>query len=102
MIVKTSVALLVLLTPAVIAHAQSTSEVRSGKAAFGGWREDAPGVRRHITIDALPKPNPAASASNTSRVAPKPPNAQLKVPAGFEIKEFASGLRGPRQMRVAP
>jgi hypothetical protein len=32
----------------------------------------------------------------------KPASAQLKVPAGFTVKEFASGLRNPRQMRVAP
>ena len=31
-----------------------------------------------------------------------PQGAQLKVPAGFAIKQFASGLEKPRLMRVAP
>jgi glucose/arabinose dehydrogenase len=31
-----------------------------------------------------------------------PADAKLKVPAGFEVKKFASGLTGPRLLRAAP
>ena len=36
-------------------HAQDGAVLR-GAAAFGSWREDAPGKRRHITADVLPAP----------------------------------------------
>jgi glucose/arabinose dehydrogenase len=76
--------------------------VLSGTAAFGSWRDDAPGKRRHITADALPPPYASPSAGNTVRVVRAPGGAQLKVPAGFEVKPFASGLSGPRLLRTAP
>jgi hypothetical protein len=69
---------------------------------MGSWRDDMPGVRRHITADALPKPFATRSAGNSTRVAAKPAGAALKVLPGFTVKEFASGLRGPRLMRLAP
>jgi glucose/arabinose dehydrogenase len=83
------------------AHADDTA-VLGGAAAFGSWHDDAPGKRRHITADALPPPYASPSAGNTVRVVRQPAGAQLKVPAGFEIKPFASGLSGPRLLRTAP
>src|SRR6202035_1420341 len=84
-------------------HAQDASApVLGGAAAFGSWHDDAPGKRRHITADALPPPYASPSAGNTVRVVRQPAGAQLKVPAGFEIKPFASGLSGPRLLRTAP
>jgi glucose/arabinose dehydrogenase len=84
-------------------HAQGASApVLSGAAAFGSWRDDAPGKRRHITADALPAPYATPSVGNGVRVVGRPTDAKLKVPAGFEVKEFASGLTGPRLLRVAP
>jgi glucose/arabinose dehydrogenase len=82
-------------------HAQE-APVLSGTAAFGSWHDDAPGKRRHITADALPPPYASPSAGNTVRVVRAPAGAQLKVPAGFEVKPFASGLSGPRLLRTAP
>src|SRR5438105_6710434 len=73
-----------------------------GKAAFGAWRDDAPGKRRHITADELPAPYASPSRSNGVQVVGKPRDAELKVPAGFEIKLFAGGLSNPRLIRVAP
>jgi glucose/arabinose dehydrogenase len=84
------------------ALAQSTSTVLTGKAAFSDFRADAPGVRRHITAGELPKPFDTEAPRNQVEVVGKPADAQLKVPAGFEIKQFASGLDKPRLMRVAP
>jgi glucose/arabinose dehydrogenase len=74
----------------------------TGDAAFGDWRSDRPGVVRLIRPADLPRPGATASASNSSRVVPRPPSAALRVPAGFKAALFAEGLSGPRQMRVAP
>jgi hypothetical protein len=86
----------------LVARAQNSSAERGGESVFGSWQDDAPGRRHHITAPALPAPYATRSASNHVRVVAKPDGAELKVPAGFEVKEFASGLRNPRQMRVAP
>jgi glucose/arabinose dehydrogenase len=87
-------------------HAQDGASVPvpvlGGAAAFGSWRDDAPGKRRHITADALPAPYASPSVGNNVRVVRPPANAKLKVPLGFEVKEFASGLTGPRLLRAAP
>jgi len=86
-----------------IGHAQDgAAPVLRGKSAFGDWRDDAPGKRRHISADALPAPYATSSRSNGVRVAAKPRDAELKVPAGFEARQFASGLSQPRTIRVAP
>jgi glucose/arabinose dehydrogenase len=85
-------------------HAQDGASVPvlTGAAAFGSWREDAPGKRRHITADALPAPYASPSVGNGVRVVRPPADAKLKVPVGFEVEEFASGLTGPRLLRAAP
>jgi glucose/arabinose dehydrogenase len=87
-------------------HAQDGAAVPvpvvRGAAAFGSWRDDAPGKRRHITADALPAPYASPSVGNNVRVVRAPADAKLKVPVGFEVEEFASGLTGPRLLRAAP
>src|SRR3979490_1972331 len=93
------------LTAALLAgfsHASAQNGPLTGEAAFGDWRSDKPGVVRLIRPADLPKPGATASASNSSRVVPRQPSAAPRVPAGFKIELFAEGLRGPRQMRVAP
>ena len=83
-------------------HAQGTLAAVSGAAAFGSWRDDMPGKRRHITADALPAPYASASVGNAVRVVRAPAGAKLNVPLGFEVRQFASGLSGPRLLRTAP
>jgi glucose/arabinose dehydrogenase len=78
----------------------SVGELLVGKAAFGDWRTDAPLVRRKITE--LPPPYATRSASNPSRVIAKPISAAPNVPPGFQVELFASNLRDPRMVRVAP
>jgi len=73
-----------------------------GPAAFGDWRADKPGVIRLIRPSDLPRPGASPSSANTSHLVPRPPTAIPQVPDGFKVELFASGLRGPRQMRVAP
>ena len=76
------------------------SQVKSGTAAIGDWRQDAPGVVRHIGPDDLP-PAPTAARASLAAMAPRPGGAAPKVPAGFKVTAFAS-LDGPRQIRAAP
>ncbi len=68
----------------------------------GDFRNSAPGVARHIMLADLPQPFATTSAGNGPQVVKQPTNAMLSVPPGFTVKLFASGLNGPRLLRVAP
>lgn len=81
------------------AHAEPP---RTGVAAFGDWRDDAPGVARKILPDALPAPYETRSSSRSPSVIAQPAGAAPRVPPGFEATLFASGLDMPRTLRVAP
>jgi glucose/arabinose dehydrogenase len=51
----------------------------------------------------LAAPFHTESARRSSRVVPQPPNATLRVPAGFKVNVFAEGgFRYPRWMALAP
>jgi glucose/arabinose dehydrogenase len=76
--------------------------VLTGQGAFGDWTTDAPGVRRRITAADLPKPYATRSVDAGSRVVTRPEGAWPKVPAGFKVEEFATGLQNPRLIRTAP
>ena len=71
-------------------------------AAHGDWRSDAPGVRRHIKAPELPAPFATPSSGNHPRIVPRAGASLPKVPAGFSIATFASGLSLPRLIRTAP
>jgi glucose/arabinose dehydrogenase len=73
-----------------------------GKAAYGGWRSDSPGIRRHIKASDLPALYASHSRAKAVEVVKRPVNAQLRVPPGFEVKLLASGLDQPRLIRGAP
>jgi hypothetical protein len=49
--------------------AAETGTLLTGKAAMGDWTNDAPGVRRKITVQDLPSPSSNALAINLPRVA---------------------------------
>ena len=89
------------------ANAQSSVEpeekfLLEGWAAYGDWRSDAPGIRRRFRPSDLPQPYATRAEGNSPIVVRKPAYAQLKVPVGFEVSLFASGLDQPRLLRVAP
>lgn len=77
-------------------------QVLTGKAAFGDWRDDAPGVRRHIRATDLPKPYSSESAQNGAHMVSRPEGAWPKVPTGFKVTEFATGFNEPRVIVTAP
>jgi glucose/arabinose dehydrogenase len=74
----------------------------TGKAAMGDWSQDAPGVRRKITAANLPAPYHTPSAREQARVVARPSDAWPKAPVGFKVEQFATGLRNPRVVTVAP
>ena len=92
----------VVLVRAALAHSADESAVRAGQAAFGDWTTDAPGVRRKITSADLVAPYLTSSAFNGPDVVAPPADATLKVPPGFKVEKFATGLKNPRLIRVAP
>jgi glucose/arabinose dehydrogenase len=87
-------------------HSAHTDQVRTGTAAFEGWKADAPGVRRHIRPSDLPPPvtgkDPEASIASHAKVVDRPKDALPKVPNGFAVQVFATGLKMPRTLRIAP
>lgn len=50
----------------------------------------------------LPPPYHTPSANNRPRVIPRPDGAQLSLPQGFHIEEYASGFERPRFMLAGP
>jgi hypothetical protein len=68
----------------------------------GAWPHAAPGVKHRIIVADLPPPFKTASSGNNPQVVAQPANAVLSVPAGFNVRLFASGLSNPRLLRVAP
>src|SRR5437667_11967371 len=74
----------------------------TGKTAMGDWRNDAPGVRRKITVADLPPPTSNILAINRAHVVERPTGAQLRLPPGFKIELYGSGFRDPRFLLTAP
>jgi glucose/arabinose dehydrogenase len=74
----------------------------TGKAAFGDWHRDAPGVRRKISVSDLPRPYATKSADNAPRIIRRPSAAAPVAPPGFRVDLFASNLHDPRALRIAP
>ena len=73
-----------------------------GQAAFVGYRSMKPGTFQKITVADLPKPFATESARNNAVLVPRPADAWPQAPAGFRVDLYASGLQGPRQIRMAP
>jgi len=73
-----------------------------GTAAFGDWREDVPGLWRRITADDLPAPLATEPKAFRSVLVQRPVGALLRTLDGFTAEVFASGLSGPRVLKIAP
>ena len=74
----------------------------TGEAAKGDWRTDAPGVRRKLTPADLAAPYDTPSADQGANLVARPEGALPRVPAGFLVDMFATGLTNPRMARTAP
>ena len=101
-LICSGVAAALLCAATVPLFAADSKPLRTGKDALGDWTTDAPGVRRKITSDNLPPPDPRESVYNSPRIVAPPPKAQLRVPMGFQVEQIASGFRNPRFLLSAP
>ncbi len=89
------------LVVAAFSASHSPAQVRTGEAAFGDWRTDAPGVARRITPADMPKPFASPPTAAPSANVARPAGAEPKAPPGFTVSAFAK-LDHPRQIRAAP
>ncbi len=78
----------------IIATASQTSSTAD-------WMQDLPGRVHRIDLAQLPAPYASELASNSPKIVPRPADARLQVPDGFKVELLASGLDGPRTMRLA-
>ncbi len=69
---------------------------------FTDFRFEQPGIVHKITAHDLPAPYVSKSAENGPQVVARPPDAWPKVPAGFSVQQYATGLDNPRLIRTAP
>jgi glucose/arabinose dehydrogenase len=94
----------IFVVPILLAFNATAEEQKllTGHAAYGDWTQDAPGVRRLITPQDLLSPKETPSAVNGPKIVPAPADAALKVPPGFKVFAFMTGLKDPRQMKIAP
>jgi glucose/arabinose dehydrogenase len=85
---------------AVAAGERALGQTLRGQAAFGGWRDDRPGVRRLLTPQDMP---PVSTPTyGLAQVVPVPPGARPQVPNGFSVERVTSDLPNARVIRVAP
>jgi glucose/arabinose dehydrogenase len=107
-LVGVSVAIVVILlgTGPVVAQENGTNtisgQVRTGTAAYGDWRTDAPGITRKITPADLPAPSTRDAIGNPPDIVAWPAAVLPRAPEGFTVGRFATGLTNPRIVRVAP
>jgi len=87
-------ALLILRSAAPCQAAETTT--------FSDYRTQSPGVWHKITPADLPKPYDTKSVDHGAKPIPRPPGAMPKVPQGFMVEQYASGLEKPRLIRMAP
>jgi glucose/arabinose dehydrogenase len=97
----------VLVTALTATAAAQGGKILTGTAALGGWRTDAPGVRRHLKAKDMAAPAAKAAleeatTNNRAEVVPRPAVAMPKAPAGFDVEMLATGFNQPRTIRVAP
>lgn len=84
------------------APALAVETVKTGKAAFGSWKDDAPGVTRKITAKDMPEAAPNPEESAFAQPVPMPDGAKPKLPPGYSAEMIADKIENPRTLRVAP
>ena len=82
--------------------AEAPQRLLKHQEAFGDYKTDAPGVRRLITVEDMPRPDTKASADRGARIVPRPPGALPKAPAGFAVELLYTNLQNPRKIIAAP
>lgn len=89
-------------TETSFASAAATAALPKPTPPFTDFRFETPGRFRKITLGDLPAPYASRTAQNGPKKVPRPANAWPKVPAGFKVEMYATGLDNPRLIRTAP
>jgi glucose/arabinose dehydrogenase len=84
------------------ARPHAIGELLTGEDAKGDWTTDAPGVRRLLVPADMPPPYATKSVDNGPNLVARPEGALPRVPDGFRVDLFATGLTNPRMVRSAP
>src|SRR6266567_122470 len=82
--------------------ADEPGNILTGAAAFSTIATEKPGLFRKITVADLPAPYATPSAANQSHIVPRPADASLQVPPGFQVRLFATGFNRPFGMAFYP
>jgi glucose/arabinose dehydrogenase len=82
------------------ARDETNAPVLKGSAAFGGFDQDRPGLRRLIRPQDLPPVMRSTTA--VAQGAARPEGVIPKAPEGFSVALVDSGLTGPRAINLAP
>ncbi len=88
--------------PLAAADTIAADQMLTGKAAFGSWQDNKPGVWRKIGPADLPEPFVTKSSSNAPGLVSRPDNAKLETPDGFTAEMVAADFEQPRVIRTAP
>jgi len=86
-------------------HPPAKAAAAVAPAATAGesdWKKDTPGRVHKIDLASLPAPFATPAARNNPKLVPRPAYAQLSVPKGFKVGQFAKDLEGPRKIVVTP
>ncbi|MBV8571094.1 MAG: sorbosone dehydrogenase family protein [Acidobacteriaceae bacterium] len=86
----------------LVADDSEIKNIVTGTAAFDSFQTEKPGTVRKITVADLPAPFATKGVSNGPTVVARPNDAWPKVPEGFKVDLYASGLDTPREIRTAP
>lgn len=101
-IIAVLIAAMALGSSGALAAGADDGGMLTGSAAFGGWQTNRPGTERLIRPSDLPPPHATRSAANAPELVRRPAGAVPQAMAGFQVAEFAGGLREPRVIRIAP
>jgi glucose/arabinose dehydrogenase len=102
---KTGVAVLFSLAglgAITFALGEADPKILTGAAAFVSSTTVRAGLFRKITPADLPKPFATESSTTKSRIVPRPHGSLPHAPPGFSVDLFATGLKVPRVIRIAP
>ena len=88
--------------PALSVPAAASSKVLTGQDAFTDYSKEVPGTFRRLTVADLPAPYATKGVDGGSKSIPRPDDAWPRVPAGFKVDMYATGIDRPRLIRTAP
>ncbi len=97
-----SLATTLALCSLLVSPAFALEATKTGKEAFGSWKDDAPGIVRKISPADLPPAAEEEDTANPAAIVARPDHVQPKLPPGYQAELIARDIESPRAMRIAP